>query len=536
MPRKKVVIGLLGVKLDQAPEKSRWGAWRPSVGICQQDDLLIDRFELIADEKNRKLSAQISKDIESTSPETQVRTHSIKISNPWDFEEVYATLHQFTRDYEFDTDKEDYLIHITTGTHVAQICLFLLTESRHLPGQLLQSSPPRRSDKHGGSSGHYRIIDLDLSRYDQLASRFAQEQVESLAFLKSGIDTKNKHFNELIQRIEQVSLSTTAPILLTGPTGVGKSQLARRIFQLKRKREQVSGELVEVNCATLRGEQAMSTLFGHVKGAFTGAVTNRDGLMKAADGGVLFLDEVGELGLDEQAMLLRAIEDKTFMPVGSDKPTSSDFQLIAGTNRDLTQQVAAGTFREDLLARINLWAFELPGLADRRDDIAPNIEYELQSYTATHGRKVTLNREAQKRFLDFALDPATPWRGNFRDLNAAITRMATLSPTGRINRQAVSEEIERLEKSWSRTTEASGGETVSLSNFMSDEEIAKLDLFDQLQLARVIAVCRSSKTLSAAGRTLFNVSRLAKQKPNDADRLRKYLAKFGLSWDSVANP
>ena len=177
----------------------------------------------------------------------------------------------------------------------------------------------------------------------------------------------------MIDRIEQVTLATKAPILLSGPTGAGKTQLAKRIYQLRRQREQVSGELVEVNCATIRGEQTMSTLFGHVKGAFTGAITSRAGLLKAADGGVLFLDEIGELGMDEQAMLLRAIEEKTFTPVGSDKPSRSDFQLIAGTNRDLSGEVAKGRFREDLLARINLWSFQLPGLSQRRDDIDPNL-------------------------------------------------------------------------------------------------------------------------------------------------------------------
>src|SRR5204862_3777135 len=99
----------------------------------------------------------------------------------------------------------------------------------------------------------------------------------------------------------------------------------------------------------------MSALFGHVKGAFTGALKDRAGLLRSADGGVLFLDEIGELGLDEQAMLLRALEEKTFLPLGSDRETQSDFQLIAGTNRDLMAEVNRGLFREDLLCRINLW-------------------------------------------------------------------------------------------------------------------------------------------------------------------------------------
>lgn len=117
---------------------------------------------------------------------------------------------------------------------------------------------------------------------------------------------------------------------------------------------------MEVNCATLRGDMAYSALFGHKKGAFTGAMTARDGYLLTAHQGVLFLDEIGELGADEQAMLLTALEDKRFYPMGSDTPVHSDFWLIAGTNKDLKACVRAGTFREDLYARINVWQYTLP--------------------------------------------------------------------------------------------------------------------------------------------------------------------------------
>lgn len=532
--KSRVVVGLLGTKLDVAPRGERWASWRPSVAMCQHEDFVVDRFELLYERRSEPLMKEVVKDIQAVSPETDVRPHEISLSDPWDFEVVYAQLHEFTRNYSFNTEEEDYLVHITTGTHVAQICLFLLTESRHLPGVLLQTSPPRRRAK--STQGYYRIIDLDLSRYDELASRFQQEHREGHEFLKSGIETRNVQFNQLIERIEQVSLASRSPILLTGPTGAGKSQLARRIYQLKRHREQVNGELVEVNCATIRGEQAMPTLFGHTKGAFTGAMVRRDGLLKAADGGVLFLDEIGELGLDEQAMLLRAIEEKTFLPVGSDSATTSDFQLIAGTNRNLLTQVANGNFREDLLARINLWSFEIPGLDQRRDDIEPNIEFELAQFARTSGRKATLNKEASTRFLEFALNVRTPWKANFRDLNAAITRMATLSKSGRISVADVNEEIERLNLSWN--SDASGDAnanrlTGQLKEVLGDEKLSQIDRFDQAQLAEVVFVCRQSQSLSAAGRKLYQVSRLAKQKPNDADRLRKYLAKFELQWSDI---
>lgn len=133
----------------------------------------------------------------------------------------------------------------------------------------------------------------------------------------------------------------------------------------------------------------MSTLFGHVKGAFTGARESREGLLRSANGGMLFLDEIGELGADEQAMLLKPLK-KTFYPFGSDRQVSSDFQLIAGTVRDLRQLVAEGKFREDLYARINLWTFTLPGLRQRQEDIEPNLDYEVGRHASLTGDSVRL--------------------------------------------------------------------------------------------------------------------------------------------------
>ncbi len=288
--RKLVVIGILGTTLDAGKGNNRWNKWRPSVALTQHEDLLVDRFELLHGSRVTDLTQQVVADIEHVSPETKVVRHELDFEAPWDFEQVYGKLLDFASSYAFDTDKEDYLVHITTGTHVAQICLFLLTESRYFPARLLQTSPAGR---HPNRPGEYAIIDLDLSKYDRLASRFQNEKAESQSFLKQGIQTKNAHFNALIERIEQVAIGSRAPLLLTGPTGAGKSRLARRIFELKKQRRQVAGQFAELNCATLRGDAAMSMLFGHVKGAFTGALTDRPGMLRKADKGVLFLDESG---------------------------------------------------------------------------------------------------------------------------------------------------------------------------------------------------------------------------------------------------
>ncbi|WP_395749239.1 RNA repair transcriptional activator RtcR [Prosthecobacter sp.] len=520
-------FGFLGTTLDRASGPDRWSKWRPTVAMCQHEDLLISRLELLVEPKFADLAQQVKADIHKVSPETEVVLNEFALKDPWDFQEVYERLYDFVHAYSFDPEKTDYLIHLTTGTHVAQICWFLLNEANFIPARLLQTSPSREGGRDASSAGRYEIIDLDLSKYDRLSTRFAQEQERTLDFLKSGIATKSKSFNKLIEQIELVAVNSKAPMLIMGPTGAGKSMLTSRIYDLRRLRAGLSGKFVEVNCATLRGDHAMSALFGHKRGSFTGAQSDRPGLLKEADKGLIFLDEIGELGLDEQAMLLRALEDKTFLPMGADKAVQSDFQLIAGTNRDLRAQVAAGKFREDLLARINLWTFTLPSLAERREDIAANLDFELERYAKTQRRQVRMNKEARESFLKFARSPDAKWSANFRDLNAAVTRMATLAPKGRITVECVEAEVERLMEGWRDSR------TPAESTQLTAEQRAEIDPFDLAQLEYVLRVCRDSKTLSDAGRRLFAVSRTKRAKMNDADRLKKYLARFKLSWAQV---
>lgn len=529
--KKTVAFGLLGTTLDAGKGSKRWNRWRPTVALCRHEDLMIDRLELVHEERHTDMASFITEDIRAMSPETEVRTNVLEVTDPWDFEQVYGALHDFVAGYAFRPNQEDYLVHITTGTHVAQICLFLLTETRYFPARLIQTAPGKRGEDL--PVGRYAIIDLDLSKYDRLASRFEKEQRQGLSFLKAGIDTHNRAFNVLIEQIERVAVGSRAPVLLLGPTGAGKTQLARRIYELKKSRRQVDGDFVEVNCATLRGDHAMSTLFGHVRGAFTGAVTERPGLLRKAHGGVLFLDEIAELGTDEQAMLLRALEQKVFYPVGADREVRSDFQLLAGTNRDLEQRVITGKFRDDLLARINLWTFRLPGLAQRPEDIAPNLDFELQQASRVVGINATFNRNARQRFLRFAASEEARWTGNFRDLNAAVLRMATLAPGGRVTTDIVEAEIERLLAAWRPSTENRAFRNDITSTMLGATKAAELDRFERVQLDEVLRVCVASRSLSNAGRSLFAESRKRKSSSNDADRLRKYLARYGLTWQDV---
>ena len=525
-------FALLGPTLDNGYGERRWQRWRPSVGMCMHDDLLIDELHLLYQSKFANLKRVIVADIAKVSPETRIIEHQVRFENPWDFAEVYGGLHDFCRGFTFNAD-EQYLVHITTGTHVQQICWFLLAESRHLPAQLLQTSPSMEKGKDRDPAGTFATIDLDLSRYDALADRFAAEKEEGTTLLRAGIQTRNEHYNRIIDDIEMVAIASRAPILLQGATGTGKTHLARRIYEFKASRHQVSGPFVEVNCATLRGDQAMSMLFGHTKGAFTGAAQARAGLLDKADGGLLFLDEIGELGLDEQAMLLRALEEGSWLPVGSDQVAMADFQLLAGTNRDLHEAVRDGTFREDLLVRINLWQYELPSLQERREDIEPNLAFELQRFQDETGRAVRFNKEARELFIAFATRPDAAWRGNFRDFSGAITRLCTRAHNGRIGSELVQSECQRLEHDWRRLSndEVPGDDLVE--TYLGDMA-ATVDLFDRIQLAYVLSVCEKSRSCSDAGKVLFAQSRKKKATSNDADRLAKYLRKFHLKWSDIS--
>jgi transcriptional regulatory protein RtcR len=165
-------------------------------------------------------------------------------------------------------------------------------------------------------------------------------------------------------------------------------------------------------------------------------------------------------------------------------------------------------------------------------DIERNLQFELDQYAQKTGNHVTFSKEANKRFLDLALSPSAAWKGNFRDLNAAVARMATLALGGRISVEIVDEEAERLADSWADPHRA--GADGDLRALIGDDRLAEMDAFDRVQVAHVLDVCRKSRSLSEAGRQLFSASRGRKASTNDADRLRKYLNRFGIEWSQIS--
>jgi two-component system response regulator AtoC len=222
------------------------------------------------------------------------------------------------------------------------------------------------------------------------------------------VSSQMRDFFTLLERIAK----TDASVILRGETGTGKELAAQAIHELSGRSK---GAFRAVNCATLTPELAASELFGHVRGAFTGAVNTRAGLFELADGGTVFLDEVAELGLDVQARLLRVLQDGTFIPVGGSDPKTVDVRLVTATNKSLRREVEAKRFREDLMYRVRVVPIFIPPLVERGGDVAALTWFFLDQFNEAGFRRIDdISAEAYELILSYH------WPGNIRELKNVI--------------------------------------------------------------------------------------------------------------------
>jgi NtrC-family two-component system response regulator AlgB len=344
---------------------------------------------------------------------------------------------------------------------------------------------------------------MKLGAVDYLPKPFTPEQVRAAARRVVAANVLKRRLNELQDRLNQAEgeshFQTSSPayaaflqtvsraaasdavVLLRGPSGTGKTVLAGWIRRQSRRPE---GPFVTVHCPMLAGELMSSILFGHKKGAFTGAVTDAVGKVEEAEGGTLFLDEVADLSADAQARLLRFLNDRAYERVGDAKERRADVRLIAATNRSLEDDVRAGRFREDLLFRLNVISLNVPPLKDRKEDALPLARHYLSFFERRQGRQNLAFSPVCEQAID-----AHDWPGNLRELRNAVERAVILCPSSVIEAADLGIPPVRSVPD----THAGGGAVAALGADVSLEDI------EREHIARVVARAASYE---AAARTL----------------------------------
>jgi two-component system NtrC family response regulator len=244
-------------------------------------------------------------------------------------------------------------------------------------------------------------------------NKLLKEQLSSVGSAKQMVGV-SPSFKQLLDLIEKVA-PTDATILITGESGTGKELVARTLHRQSNRGER---EFIAVNCAAIPRELLESELFGHVRGAFTGAVKDKKGKFEQADGGTLFLDEISELSIELQAKLLRAIQERVIEPVGSEQRIEIDVRLLAATNVNLRDRVVAGGFREDLFYRLNVIPLQVPSLRERREDIPPLVKTFLERFAP--GIQINVPANLMRLLKEHS------WPGNIRELENLMERMTIL--------------------------------------------------------------------------------------------------------------
>lgn len=347
----------------------------------------------------------------------------------------------------------DWVFLLDSGTPQMKTSLFLAARSGLFPASLVQGIPARFAggtyksrevrldgipEMHLGSLARFSMQNLPIDGCRPAATVQGSAGLAGLKASSSPGDDEPVVVSSAFAEVIRKALSAARyddPVLMLGETGTGKTMTARRIHEAGSR---ASGPFVEVNCSAIPESMAESELFGHVRGAFTGAAATRAGKFRAAQGGTMFLDEVGDLSLDMQAKLLKAIEDKFVTPVGSDEPLAADARLIAATNHDLPALVKEGRFRRDLYERLKVVVIRLPPLRERREDIRPLAQRFMAAWNEQYGETRSLTKDA------LVLLDSYPWPGNVRELKNALRSAACSSASEVLGPEALPEELLRM--------------------------------------------------------------------------------------------
>ena len=365
---------------------------------------------------------------------------------------------------------------VARGTSIGTFTVWSETKNRYTQAdaELLQEVANQVSLAISNMRSYEEIASLK-ARFEK-ETVYLQEEIRTVHNFEEIVGDSSKLLN-LLQRVDQVA-PTDSSVLIYGETGTGKELIARAIHDRSNRK---SRPLVKVNCSAISAGLVESELFGHVKGAFTGAFERRIGRFELADGGTIFLDEVGELPLETQVKLLRVLQEREFEPVGSNKSVHVDVRIIAATNRDLQQSIREGTFRSDLYYRLNVIPLEVPPLRERSSDIPQLTMFFLSRYARNLGKKIDgISAATKQKLANYS------WPGNIRELENVIQRALILceGPILDIDKELVGLAGERV---WDKVLEPSGPPPLDLtadSNFPTLEEVERAHIAAALEQAR----------------------------------------------------
>jgi len=351
----------------------------------------------------------------------QVDLYQVDLESPIDYAAIYTAVASNLKGAGLPRDDVELTFHLSPGTPAMAAIWIILSKTR-FPAQLIQTSREQGLEP----------VNFFFDLASDFLPEFLQRSGERIARLAEGAKEVAPEFSKIIHRSaavrQQIDLARRiavldVPVLVLGETGTGKELFAEAIHAASMRADEV---FVPVNCGAIAPELASSELFGHKRGAFTGAVVERKGHFQEASGGTLFLDEVGDLPLDTQVRLLRALQTGEVMPLGASKPVKVNVRIVAATHRDLAANVASGRFREDLFHRLAVGILRLPPLRERDRDVNLLIDHFLaQINTDARGRpeaqEKKLSESAKKVLLSYA------WPGNIRELYHTLVRAAIWS-------------------------------------------------------------------------------------------------------------
>lgn len=377
-----------------------------------------DHIFLFDTPSTQRVTEETKNEITKLHRNSEVHVLEMNLDDPTNYQDIFSGLRAHLHRIIEDLTPARFFVAVASGTPHMHACWVLLTASGEIPGRILHVRPPRFVTKE-----HPLVTEVDLSSPEFPTVRF---QGAPLPVQESQIDVDSVRVqlgivggHPAMQRCLEISAMlapSQAPVLIFGETGTGKELFARYIHKLSGR----PGAFVAVNCAAIPEDLVESMLFGHKKGAFTGAIENQAGKFDTADRGTLFLDELGELPLPVQAKLLRVLQDGLVEPIGQAKAHKVDVRTVGATNHDLRRLVRQGKFREDLYYRLNVGEIELPPLRERRSDIPQLALYILDRLNDSLRRPKRLSTEALSRLQSHN------WSGNVRDLENVIERSVRL--------------------------------------------------------------------------------------------------------------